>query len=82
MDMPSLAIFRCNFFSIRSPQPHLAASVSLRKNVSIASTSSRITANEGRRSGRGENIFVKSVYAASEIGSTSYSIVRSTRKSL
>jgi hypothetical protein len=31
------------------------------KNVSIASTSARMAANEGRRSGLAEKIFVRSV---------------------
>jgi len=38
----------------------MAASLSVRKKVSIARTSLRISANEGRYSGLGEKIFVKS----------------------
>lgn len=43
-----LAIFHRNRFSRRSAHPHIAASLSVRKKVSIASTSRRISSNEGR----------------------------------
>jgi hypothetical protein len=51
-----LAIFHRNRFSRRSAHPHIAASLSVRKKVSIASTSRRISSKEGRHSGIGENI--------------------------
>jgi hypothetical protein len=55
-DVDDLAIFLCNRFSRRSAHPHIAASLSVRKKVSIASTSRRISSNEGRHSGLGEKI--------------------------
>ena len=48
VDSAHLAIFHRNRFSRRSDHPHIAASLSVRKKVSIASTSRRISSNEGR----------------------------------
>lgn len=51
-----LSFFRLIRISKRSVHPHIAASLSVRKNVSIASTYRRISSNEGRHSGIGEKI--------------------------
>lgn len=49
-------IFHRNRFSRRSAHPLMAASLSVRKKVSIASTWRRILSNEGRYSGIGVKI--------------------------
>ena len=59
-DVDELAIFLRNRFSKRSAHPQIVASLSLRKKVSIASTSRRISSNEGRHSGIGEKIWMRS----------------------
>ncbi len=55
-DIAHFAILCCIRFSRRSTHPHILASLSVRKKVSIASTSRRISSNEGRHPGIGENI--------------------------
>ena len=76
---PHARIFRCISFCRRSAHPHVSASASVRKNVSIASTSARILASDGRRSGLGENILRRSRYAELETGSISNRTVRSIK---
>jgi hypothetical protein len=76
---PHARSFRSICFSKRSAHPYFAASASVRKNVSIARTSSRIVASVGRRSGLGEKILRRSRYAALETGSMSNRTIRSIK---
>ena len=79
MAAPRARILRCICLSMRSTHPQPMASSSLRKNVSIATTSARIAASDGRSSGLVEKILRRSRYAVCEMGSVSKSTVRSIK---